>query len=136
MLKVKVIIDRVSDGGFQAYCESEPMLWGAGDTVEEAKAEMMETVRLITEEIGDKDALVYPDWLDAEYEFEYKYDVASFLAYYSGIITPTALGRLSGINSKQMWNYMHGVSRPRRAQIEKIERALHKLGAELSSVTL
>jgi hypothetical protein len=54
------------------------------------------------------------------------------MAYYSGIITPSALGRLSGINPKQVWAYMHGISKPRRAQLEKMESALHRLGQELT----
>ena len=89
------------------------------------------SIRITKEEIGREAAAVYPDWLDGEYEFEYKFDVQGLLEYYTGIITPTALGKLSGINPKQMWNYMHGVAKPRKAQIEKIETALHKLGHEL-----
>ena len=53
------------------------------------------------------------------------------LEYYSGIITPTALGRLSGIHPKQLWAYQHGISKPRKKQVAKIESALHKLGREL-----
>ena len=30
---------------------------------------------------------------------------------------------------------MHGVSKPRRAQVDKIENALHKLGSELMNVS-
>ena len=136
MKKVKVIIDRVSDSGYQAYCADDPMLFGAGESVEQARDEMMETIRIIKEELGKNASLIYPEWLDEDYCFEYKFDVPSFLTYYSGIITPTALGKLSGINSKQIWNYMHGVSKPRRAQVEKIEKALHRLGAELISLSL
>ena len=136
MRTIRIIIDRVSDGGYQAYSETDPMIWGAGDSVEEAMSEMQESIRIIKDEIGRGDALVYPDWIDEEYSFEYKYDMPSFLTYYAGIITPTALGNLSGINPKQIWNYMHGVSKPRRAQVEKIENALHRLGAELMSMSL
>ena len=46
-----------------------------------------------------------------------------------GVITPAALERLSGIHRKQLWNYLHGRSKPREQQIEK---ALHSLGAELT----
>jgi hypothetical protein len=45
---------------------------------------------------------------------------------------PSALGRLSGINPKQVWAYMHGISKPRKAQLEKMESALHRLGQELT----
>lgn len=131
MEKVKVIIDRSKDGTYNVYCEDTPSFFGMGDTIEEAKSEMLETIRITKEEIGKEHSAVWPSWIDAEYEFEYKFDVQGLLEYYAGIITPTALGKLAGINTKQMWNYMHGVAKPRKAQIEKIETALHRLGHEL-----
>ncbi len=135
MEKVKVMIDRAADGTYNVYCEDSPVIFGMGDTIEEAKADMLETVRMTKEELGRESAAVYPDWLDKEYEFEYQFDVQGLLEYYAGIITPTALGKLAGINPKQMWNYMHGVSKPRKAQIQKIETALHRLGRELLNTT-
>ena len=131
METVKAIIDRTTDGTYSVYCEEVPSFFGMGATIEQAKKEMLETIRLTKEEIGRDAAAVYPDWLDGEYEIEYKYDVQGFLEYYAGIITPTALGKIAGINPKQMWNYMHGVAKPRKAQVDKIESALHKLGNEL-----
>ncbi len=135
MEKVKVMIDRAADGTYNVYCEDSPVIFGMGDTIEEAKADMLDTVRMTKEELGRESAAVYPDWLDKEYEFEYQFDVQGLLEYYAGIITPTALGKLAGINPKQMWNYMHGVSKPRKAQIQKIETALHRLGRELLNTT-
>ena len=82
-----------------------------------------------------EDGTEYPAILDEDFDIDYKFDVQSFMEYYSGIITPTALGRISGINPKQIWNYMHGVSKPRKAQVDKIENALHKLGRELMNVS-
>lgn len=131
METIKAIIDRAADGTYSVYCEEVPLFFGIGDTIDQAKEEMLETIRLTKEEIGKDVAAVYPDWLDGEYEIEYKYDVQGFLEYYAGVITPTALGKIAGINPKQMWNYMHGVAKPRRAQVDKIESALHKLGNEL-----
>ena len=66
MKKVKVIIDRVSDGGYQAYCADDPMLFGAGESVEQARDEMMETIRIIKEELGKSASLIYPEWLDED----------------------------------------------------------------------
>lgn len=135
MEKVRVIIDRAKDGTYNVYCEECPSFFGMGATIEAAKSEMLESVRITREEIGRDMALVYPDWLDRDYEFEYKFDIQGLLEYYSGIITPTALGRLAGINTKQMWNYMHGISKPRSVQVKKIETALHKLGHDLLNIS-
>ena len=43
---------------------------------------------------------------------------------------------MTGINHKQLWNYAHGVSKPRPAAKQKIEEAFHKLGAELLAIRL
>ena len=96
----------------------------------EAKAELEETLRL-TKEDGDA-AYIHPDWLDDDYEFIVHWDVRTMLEYYSGIITPTALGKLAGIHPKQIWSYMHGLTKPRQSQVAKIEDALHRLGNELT----
>lgn len=135
MEKIKIIISRSKDGTYTAYCSDAVTLFGMGDSIEESIAELRETLRITKEEIGRKDAPVYPQWLDGQYEFVIKWDIQDLMAYYAGIITPSALGRLSGINPKQIWSYMHGKSKPRKSQTEKIETALHKLGAELMNTT-
>ena len=53
-----------------------------------------------------------------------------------GIITPTALGKMAGIHPKQIWSYMHGLLTPRRAQVLRIENAVHQLGRELVNTAL
>lgn len=131
---VNVRISMAKDGTYSVYSEDCPALFGMGNTIPEAKKEFLETVGL-TRSIGKESALCWPEWLDDDCEFEYRCDVVDFLNYYAGVITPAALGRISGINPKQIWNYMHGKSKPRRAQVDKIENALHKLGSELMNVS-
>ena len=130
MRKVDITLCRAEDGFFSAYVNEHPALFGSGDTPEAAKAELEETLRL-TREDGPDVAAIYPDWLDEEYVFVMHWDVPTMLTYYAGIITPTALGKMSGIHPKQIWAYMHGMSKPRRTQILKIETAVHRLGQEL-----
>lgn len=134
MRKVKVLISIAPDGFYTAYCEDHPAIFGGGDTPAEAIEELRETIRL-DKELGDK-AAIYPDWFDEEYEFVVGWDIEDLMAYYAGIITPAALSRLSGIHPKQIWAYMHGKSKPRKAQLQKMEDALHKLGAELTHLSI
>ena len=54
---------------------------------------------------------------------------------YEGIFTKSGLEKLTGINQKQLWHYANGISRPRQAQKQKIENALHRLGSELMSLS-
>lgn len=134
MKTIEAIIERAKDGTFSVYCTDE-MFSGMGDTPEAAIQNMKDSMQFFLE--GAKsDGYQYPRWLDGEYKIECKYDVQSLLTYYTGIITPAALGRLTGINPKQIWSYAHGKSKPRPAQIDKIQAGLRKLGSELSSISL
>ena len=130
MKQVDITICLAQDGTYSAYCNDHPALFGIGATANAAKESLLETLR-ITKEFGREAAFIYPDWLDSEYEFLTHWDVRTMLEYYSGIITPTALGKMAGINPKQIWSYMHGLTKPRKAQIDKIESAVHNLGREL-----
>ena len=130
MKKVDITVCRAADGTYSAYCNEHPALFGMGDTAGKAKRELEETLRQ-TKEDGKEIALFYPEWLDGEYEFITHWDVRTMLEYYSGIITPTALGHLAGIHPKQLWSYLHGYTKPRKKQVAKIENALHQLGKEL-----
>ena len=134
MRKVDISISVGKDGFYTAYCNDHPAIIGGGNSPEEAIEELQETLRIIKAD-GKDVAFTYPEWLDDEYEFEVHWNIQDLMAYYSGIITPSALGRLSGINPKQVWSYMSGRSKPRRAQLEKMESALHRLGQELTRLS-
>ncbi len=132
MKKIKIVIERSSDL-FGAYAENVSGVIGTGDSVEQAKESLLETIRLM--KVYNSPEHI-PDILKGEYEFVYRYDVQSFLDYYKGIFTPAALERIAGINQKQIQHYSTGHRKPRLAQRQKIEAALHKLGQELIAVEL
>lgn len=71
MKKIKAIIDRAADGTYTVYCEDTPTFFGMGDTIDQAKAEMLEGIRITKEEFGRESAAIYPEWLDGGYEIEY-----------------------------------------------------------------
>jgi len=60
----------------------------------------------------------------------------SLFTYYKGVFTKSALERITGINQRQLQHYSSGLKKPRLAQKQKIETALHKLGNELIAVEL
>ena len=135
MKTVEVSMSVSKDGFYTACCAEHPSLFGGGNTPGDALEELRQTLALVRED--GRDAVpVYPDWLDGEYEFHTTWNVRDLMSYYSGIITPAALGRLSGINPKQVWSYMHGKSKPRKAQIDKMGTALYRLGQELIHLSL
>ena len=64
-------------------------------------------------------------------EFIYQYDTASFLEYYSKIISLAGLERLTGVNQGQLSHYLTGKRKPSTKTTQKIQRHLHAFGKEL-----
>jgi len=132
MNTIKIIIEKSSDH-YSAYADNCDGIYGAGNTVEEAKENVLEGLRLLIE---SRPANQLPEMLKGEYEIVYGFDVQSFLKYYEGIFSKPALQKITGINQKQLHHYASGLKKPRQAQREKIGRALHSLGRELMAVEL
>lgn len=130
----KLIIKLGASGDhFGAFAENVDGVYGAGDTPKEALDDIKEAVRLLVESRPESEV---PTLLLGAYEIEVHYDVVSLLKHYGKIITMPALSRLTGINDKLLLQYTSGTKKPRPAQVQKIERAMHALGSELISLRL
>lgn len=134
MKKIEAIIERAKDGTFSVYCISE-MFNGMGETAEAAKKDMLGQMEFY-KKTATVEGFSYPGFLDEDFEVVYKFDTESLLEYYSGILSLSGLEKITGINQKQLWSYLHRKSKPRKAQVEKIEKGLHALGSELVSISL
>ncbi len=130
--KLKIIIERSKDS-YCSYAENARGVWGQGDSVDEAKQSVLETIGLLKKYNKDKNI---PSILKGEYEIVYKFDAESFLSFYKKIFTNAALERMTGINQKQFHHYASGLKKPRLAQVKKIENAMHVLGKELMAIEL
>lgn len=122
-----------SSDSFGAYSENCEGIYAAGDTVEECKKDVETAIALIKKELPEDR---WPEPLRGEYELVWHYDVQSLLLHYGTLLSLSGLERLTGIHQKQLWSYMHGRSKPRAQQKQRIESALHGLGEELASVGL
>jgi predicted RNase H-like HicB family nuclease len=134
MKQIEAIIERAGDGTYSVYCREE-MFTGMGTTSEDAQNNMMEQMQFY-KQTAIKDGFEYPAFLDDEFEVVYKFDTKSLLEYYSGILSLSGIEKVTGIHQKQLWNYLHTNTIPRRRQVAKIEHGLHTLGKELSSISL
>ena len=134
MKTIEAIIERAKDGTFSVYCITE-MFTGMGNTAEAAKLDMRQQMDFF-KKTAIEDNFSYPGFLDEDFEIVYKFDTESLLEYYSGILSLSGLEKITGIHQKQLWNYLHRKSKPRKAQIEKIEKGLHTLGSELIAISL
>ena len=82
-------------------------------------------------EDGDKLA----GWLvSGYYKFEYITEVSALLHSLDGILTRSAIARVSGINERQIGHYASGHRIPRSRQREKIITGIHRISQDLAMV--
>lgn len=133
MRTIKAFIERGSDGTYGVYTDvaGDKMSYainGGGSTAKEA----------IDDFYGGYAAMkaCYQEESKPfeEVAFEFHYDVASFLSYYSKVITLAGLEKLTGVNQRQLSHYATGHRRPRPAMVKKIEEALHHFSKDIGQV--
>jgi len=132
MKTITMVLEAGKDG-FGAYSEGDEGIYGMGDTIEECKRDVLDCI-VSKKEFMSKEQV--PEVLKGDYELVYKYDTESLLKYYKGVLTNSAMERLTNINQRQVNHYASGRSKPRKAQRQKIQTALHDLGRELLAIRL
>lgn len=131
---LKAVIESL-ENNYSAYIVGLDGVVATGSTIDEIQQHLIEAVNDYVETCRQVQCAI-PEQLEGDYKIVFSMDVKSLLTIYSGIFTKSGLERLTGINQKQLWHYANGISTPRRAQAERIESALHRLGSELLSVRL
>lgn len=133
MKELKVIVEYAGDN-LSAYIEDAPIITTGAD-LDEIKRNIAEAIQLYLDycsETGREPV----EKLCGELNITYRIDAATFINYYSNIFTKSALSRITGINERQLWHYAAGVHKPRRRQLEKIQRGVSVLTKQLESITL
>ena len=133
MNKVKAFIERGNDGTYSVYVDLENKtlnygIIGDGKTAQEAVEDFKDSYIEMKELHKEKEKHF------VEAEFEFVYDVASFLSYYSRMLSLAGLERITGINQGQLSHYVTGHRKPSPKTIEKIECSLRRFGNEISQV--
>lgn len=132
MKKVKAIIERASDGNYSVYMDADNigyLITGTGTSAEEA-------IKCFEGGYNDMKAFYAKKGLAfEELNFVYKYDMASFLSYYSKNFSLAGLSRLTGINQGQLSHYMTGHRKPSHMTIMKMQNSIHEFAGELSHVS-
>lgn len=128
MKEIIVNIERGNDGTYGAYIENNSLpygLIGDGATVDEAMQDFYNSY---------EEMRVYYKEENKEFEeakFIFKYDIASFLSYYSNKLSLAGLQRITGINQGQLSHYITGRAKPSKKTTEKIEKSLHEFADEI-----
>ena len=132
MEKIIINICARSDS-FGAYSENCDGIFAAGNTIDEVKADVIEAISLIKNNLPEDR---WPEQIKSDYVIEWHYDTQSLLLHYGTLMSLSGLERITGVHQKQLWAYMHGRSKPRRKQAERIEHGIRNFGQELSTIAL
>lgn len=133
MRTVAVIVEDAGNN-LSAYIEDAPVIT-VGNNIREIEKNMQEAVDLYLKSC--KEMNITPvEVLQGEFTLKFKIDAATFINYYSSIFTKAALSRITGINERQLWHYAARVHKPRKQQLEKIQKGINALTEELAAINL
>lgn len=130
MKKIKVFIEK-SEYGFSAYMDDTPLNYaclGEGKTVEETIEDFNQSyagMREYYKEVGK---------YFEEVEYEFFYDVASFLQEYCEAFSLAGLERITGVSQAQLGHFLHGRRKPSRKTIEKIQKGVDEFSRKLTAL--
>jgi hypothetical protein len=83
--------------------------------------------------LADGDTL--SEWLvSGDYQIEYKLETSALIHSLDGIITRSAIARVTGINERQIGHYALGIRNPRPEKRKQIIDGIHQISRELASV--
>ena len=129
---ITAIIELASDMSFSISYERPEgldfVLAAAAESVAAAKAEFFEMLEDYKREYEEEGK----EWHSLNFSF--RYDVASFLNFYSRVFSLAGIARLTGINQRQLSNYLNGHRNASPATTQKIADAIHNLGRELQQM--
>lgn len=129
-IQVKATIERGDNGTYDVtmeYLSQIPFgLLGQGNNVEEAIADFYNSYNEMKSFLAEKGE-VYPPL-----EFHFVYDIPSFLKRYAYAFSLAGLGRITGINDRQLSHYINGIRKPSLKTTLKIEQKLKEFAGEIA----
>lgn len=130
-IKVSVILR--NDPKFEGVIEmGDDVFADHADTLEELKENLVLSIDEMKDFLKGK-GIEVPAWMD-DYELEFCYDPASFLAMYADVFSQRTISRLTGINQAVLSQYVSGARKASDKQLKRIEKAINELGEVLSKV--
>jgi len=130
METVKAFIERGNDGTFGVYVNNTLNygIHGEGNTVEEA----VEDFKTCYSEMKELYKEMGKYFVEAKFEFHY--DMASFLQFYTNYFSLAGLSRMTGIHQGQLSHYVNGTRNPSKQTIQRIDNSIHSFSKKLSQV--
>ena len=133
MYKITAIIEKGSDGMYSVRSGQHfgnNYFGGFGENAAVAKEDFLESVKESLE-FAREDGVEVPE----DYQVTFHYDLPSFFEDFD-FINASRFAHCAGINESKMRQYKSGTAFPGEKTTRKILDAIHRIGAELSSVSL
>ena len=122
--KVRIIVEKTNTG-FSAVCMDYPV-FTTGDTVQELMYNANEAVNFYFEDFNIETTME-----DLKFEIDFK----QFFQYYR-VLNSKFLAEKIGMNPTLLSQYVQGRKKPSDAQTSKILEGIHRIGRELSEISL
>ena len=121
------------EDNYGAYSEEVSGCVATNKTLEGVKLAYIEALEFHLEGLH-KDGDEIPAVLKGKYRLDFVLNVRALLHYFEGVLTRSALSRVTGINERQLGHYITGHRKPRPEQRKKIVEGIHRIGKEIDSV--
>ena len=121
------------ENNYGAYSEELSGCVATHKTLEGVKQAYIEALEFHLDGLrADGDEI--PWVIQGRYRLDFVLNVRALLHYFDGLLTRSALSRVTGINERQLGHYITGHRKPRPDQRQKIVEGLHRIGKEINSV--
>ncbi len=134
MEKIKVIVEW-TDNNFSAGVGGiNGVVISTGNTIEDLKREFKSAFQFhIEESIKDGDKL--PDYIiSGNYELKFQLGASAMLHLSDGLISRSAIARVTGINEKQLSHYLTGKKVAREKQSKRISSGIKEISHQLDAL--
>ena len=121
------------ENNYGAYSEEVSGCVATHKTLKGVKLAYIEALEIHLEGLHT-DGGEIPAVMQGKYRIGFVLNVRALLHYFEGVLTRSALSRVTGINERQLGHYITGHRKPRPEQRKRIVEDLHRIGKEINSV--
>ncbi len=134
MKKIKVLVEWSGDNFSAGTGEINGMVFATGKSLDDVKQKFEDAFQFhIEASLKDGDKL--PAYVvKNNYKFDYELQASAMLHLADGLLTRSALSRVTGINEKQLSHYLTGHRKPRPEQNEKIAAGIITLNKQINEL--
>lgn len=134
MKKIEVLVEWSGDNFSAGTGAINGTVFATGKTLEDVKKKFVDAFKFhIDGSLTDGDKL--PSYIvKGRYEVDFVLQASAMLHLADGLITRSALSRVTGINEKQLSHYLTGHRKPRAEQNEKIAAGIITINKQINEI--